>query len=114
MLDIDQCGANHRERRPLAAEQELVQVGVLAEDSQVLLPDVAHPRAAYKIGDQCVELAKAVRHARAEPDLASSAGVFIQKIVALAPDGLQLPERHHTDNARIPRGAGPSTLWVAS
>jgi hypothetical protein len=50
-LNIQEHRPNHGKRRPFAAEQELVQIGDLADDFEVLLTHIPDPGSSDQVGN---------------------------------------------------------------
>ena len=104
-LVIAQHGAKAVEAGALAAEQERREVG--AADQRPVrgdARDLPQPRAAHGVEHETVERAERRGHSGQQADhFRRELRLAIEELVALAADGLELPERHRGDRARHPR-----------
>jgi hypothetical protein len=90
-LDVHQDRPYHFETVPLAAEQELVQVGRLAEDIKILLTHVPEPCAPDLVSNERMELAEAESDARLQLNRVAYTGVLLQEVYPRLPDRLEFP-----------------------
>src|SRR5262245_19781813 len=94
LLMIAQHRAELLEARTPAAEQKRGEIGV-TEQRAVRADggDLPHPRAAHSVEHEGVERAERRGHARQEPNrVGREVGLRVEELVALAADGLELPE----------------------
>ena len=111
-VDLTQEVSHGAERRPVGAEQELVQVRFAKEG---LVPrKVAHepdPGCLGDVADQLSEQAEAVDRLAVKLDAVSLPDVGVEEVELLGTDGLELPEGHDLDRPRhVAQEPAPSRL----
>jgi hypothetical protein len=92
---LEKYRLHQRQRRPLAPEKKLIQIGRLSDQTEVPLPHVPNPGPTHKVGDESVEFPKTVHHARQKFDKVPRVQIPVKELQAFPPKSLQFPEWHH-------------------